>query len=109
MHITLPLTPLLEQFVREQLARGSFQTEGDVLRAALRLLAERSEESKATPAKPQADQALTSRVPGSDTAAIPSSRRSPHGILADIRSDISADEIKEARYEMWSGFPRSEA
>jgi hypothetical protein len=35
-------------------------------------------------------------------------RRSPRGILADIRSYIGSDEIAVARKEMWANFPRDE-
>jgi putative addiction module CopG family antidote len=109
MNINVPLTPHQEQFLREQLASGNFQTEGDVLRAALRLLEEQSQNSVLAGGKPQLEQGLSSRASGDDTAAIPSPRRSPRGILADIRSYISPDDIKEARIEMWSGFPHGEA
>jgi hypothetical protein len=30
-------------------------------------------------------------------------RRSPRGILADLRSGINLDDIQEARGEMWAG------
>lgn len=42
MTIHLPLTPPLEQLLREQLATGRFQDANDVIATALRLLGERS-------------------------------------------------------------------
>lgn len=35
-------------------------------------------------------------------------RRSLRGLWADLDIDISAEEIDEARREMWSGFPRED-
>jgi len=34
------------------------------------------------------------------------SRRSLRGLWADLRVDISAEDIAEARHEMWGAFPR---
>jgi antitoxin ParD1/3/4 len=42
MAIDTPLTPHLEQFIREQLATGRFQSEDEVIRTALHLLEEQS-------------------------------------------------------------------
>ena len=36
------------------------------------------------------------------------SRRSPKGLWADLGLDISAEDIAEARREMWGGFPRED-
>jgi hypothetical protein len=36
------------------------------------------------------------------------SRRSPKGLWADLGVDISAEDIAEARREMWGGFPRED-
>ena len=49
MTINLPITPPLEQLLREQLATGRFQTASDVVATALRLLEERSPASDAAP------------------------------------------------------------
>ncbi len=98
MNVNVPLSPHLEQFVRDQLARGRFQSEGDVIRAALRLLEGQS----------LAQGALRVQF-GNDAARGPSARRSPRGILADLRSDIGLEEVKEARREMWAGFRQREA
>jgi len=59
----LPLTPHLEQFVRQQLATGRFQSESDVIRAALRLLEEQSVSHEASVAwlKQELDKGLSSR------------------------------------------------
>jgi EAL domain-containing protein (putative c-di-GMP-specific phosphodiesterase class I) len=35
-------------------------------------------------------------------------RRSLKGLWADLGVDISAEDIAEARREMWSGFPRED-
>jgi hypothetical protein len=34
--------------------------------------------------------------------------RSPRGLLADLGVDISAEDIDEARREMWGNFPRND-
>jgi hypothetical protein len=36
------------------------------------------------------------------------SRRSLKGLWADLEVNISADDIAEARREMWGGFPRED-
>jgi antitoxin ParD1/3/4 len=41
MSDSFPLPPEFEGFVREQLAAGRFRSEGELLRTALRILAER--------------------------------------------------------------------
>ena len=102
MNINVPLPPHLDQFVRDQLASGCFQSEADLVHAALRLL-----EGRALPREPSP--ALDDRQSSSDAAGITSTLRSPRGILADIRSYISPDDIREARNEMWAGFRDSEA
>ncbi|HMQ14960.1 MAG TPA: hypothetical protein PKC49_03210 [Phycisphaerae bacterium] len=35
-------------------------------------------------------------------------RRNPVGLLSDLNLDISAEEIDEARREMWGNFPRED-
>jgi antitoxin ParD1/3/4 len=126
MNLSLPLTPHLEQFVREQLATGRFQTEGDIVRAALQLLEDQavsqrfsgpshgqSSEYGSTDRTPDwrelRKQLGTNRLPHTDSTQLSASRRSPRGLLADLRSDIGPDEIKEARSEMWVGLPNGEA
>ena len=114
-----PLPPHLEQFVREQLASGRFQSESEVIRAALQLLEAHSPPHSASgtwrkprtddgprnrPAGPAGEPVRGFEAPGSGAAR--PARRSPRGLLADLRSDISPDEIREARSELWSGFPR---
>jgi putative addiction module CopG family antidote len=109
----LPLPPHLEQFVREQLARGRFHSECEVIHAALELLEEHSfphensgrwrtqaiEKGFAGKPSPSARSQLRDD-------AVPGVRRSPRGLLADLRSDLSFDDIRETRSEVWSGFPR---
>jgi putative addiction module CopG family antidote len=132
MNISVPLSPHVEQFVREQLANGFFQTESDVILAALRLLEEQSVSHGPLPARPKQnletgaigkpsepvskefwdglrERLHADRMPGKEAARISSVRRSPRGILADLRSHINPDDIKEARMEMWSGFPHGDA
>lgn len=48
MSINLPLTPPLEQLLRQQLATGRFQDASEVISAALRLLEERPSSVKAS-------------------------------------------------------------
>jgi len=132
MNISVPLSPHLEHFVREQLASGLFRSEGDVIQAALRLLEDQSlshgqlperlkqnpdADGTGTPAKPASKdfwgglraQFYADRVPGNEAGRMPAERRSPRGLLADLRSHISADDIKDARREMRSGFPHGGA
>jgi antitoxin ParD1/3/4 len=126
MNLNLPLTPHLQQFVREQLASGRFQTESDVVRAALRLLEDQSlpHQSSAPRLHQSSENSLTNRTPDlqefrkqrgtdhahhGDSTQLSASRRSPRGLLADLPSTISPDEIKEARSEMWAGLPHGEA
>lgn len=121
---TLPMTssislpPHLERFVHEQIAAGRFHTEGELIRAALQLL-EESSSAVGKPSSPwETAKGATLRQPAalekwevlrerSDSAGTNttkgSARRNLRGLLADLRSDISFDDIKEARTEMWSG------
>jgi hypothetical protein len=128
MNSNTPLPPHLEQFVREQIAAGRFHSEGDVLRAALQLLEESSHADKPSGFRPyervegfsrqslplvaperwevlhgsRADTAVTDQPPSP-------AKRSPRGLLADLRSSLSPDEIADARHEMWAGFLHGEA
>lgn len=43
-----------------------------------------------------------------DTPANKTSKRSSYGILADLGVDVSAEDIDQARREMWSNFPRED-
>lgn len=94
----LPLPPHLEWFVREQVVAGRFPSEGEVIRAALRLL-ERS--SGASPS----DRALPGPAAASSdlSSPAPAGRRSPRGLLADLPSGLSYDDLRDARYELWAG------
>jgi putative addiction module CopG family antidote len=69
MTIDKPLTPHLEQFIREQLAAGRFQSETDVIRTALRLLEEKAFSKEASSAwlKQELDKGLSSRPSGPAT------------------------------------------
>jgi Arc/MetJ-type ribon-helix-helix transcriptional regulator len=110
-HLLLP--PHLEQFVREQIARGHFPSETEVICAALTLLEEhsppveipgtrRSQGNDQTPFRKPLEP-VADRLPGGEQAR-PTRRHSPRGILADLRSDLSLDELEHARNTMWSGF-----
>jgi Arc/MetJ-type ribon-helix-helix transcriptional regulator len=120
----LHLTPHLDAFVRAQLHTGRFQTRDDLISAALSLLEKQGTSSEKSTswsnanvrtgqASPAPDHAMKKisegqlpnhALPATDPApqsAAP--RRSPRGMLADLRSDIDPEDIKEARSEMWSG------
>jgi len=121
MNINVPLTPHLEQFLREQLATGHFQTEEEVICAALRLLedqtqGQRGRESATAPTAGPPRAASWEELRGrlnnrtTDRAALgPLTRRSPRGILADIRSNISLEDFREARRELWASLSRGSA
>jgi Arc/MetJ-type ribon-helix-helix transcriptional regulator len=99
--MTSHLPPHLEQFVQEQIAIGRFHSEGELIREALQLFQKQFLPHHASAPWPEQefDQGLRSRpAPRAD------GRRSPRGILADLRSDLNFDEFREARSEMWSGF-----
>jgi putative addiction module CopG family antidote len=118
MNISVPLTPHLQQFLREQMATGYFQTENEIIAAALRLLEDqtharprRDQGTASTAWEPRAAswQELRNRLNTGATgrgAREQMTRRSPRGILADIRSNISLEDFKEARRELWAGLPR---
>jgi putative addiction module CopG family antidote len=118
MNISVHLTPHLEQFVREQLATGCFQTEDEVIVAALRLLEDQAHRlprrevgTAPTAWEPRAAswEELRDRLNNGATgrtAPGPVTRRSPRGILADIHSNLSLEDFKEPRRELWASFPR---
>ena len=125
MNVDVPLNPQLAQFVSKQLASGRFQSEEELMGEALRLLERQSQQSSRLPNKRDMDDGVTGtplthstpELPGNDVrnpasaanAAAPPKPRSPRGILADIRSHISPDDIKDARMELWSGLPHGDA
>jgi putative addiction module CopG family antidote len=95
--MTSALPPHFAQFVRQQVGVGDFQSEADVICAALRLLEARSRHGGA------ADESHQHELP-----AHSSPRRNPRGLLADIYQGIRPEDIDEARREMWSDFPRDD-
>lgn len=115
------LPPHLERFLREQVVTGRFHSEGDVIRAALQLL--EASVLRTTPGAPSVGggiatpgrterPAVTERwespaewLAGSLAVAAspPAGRRSPRGLLADLRSGLDFDEVREARGELWAG------
>lgn len=118
MNSITSLPPHLEQFVREQIAAGHFHSEGDVIRAALRLLEAsaaadrfprpRSGETVAgTSDRPAIERWEMLRGPQAEGRGVGQPplpvRRSLRGLLADIPSDLSFDDFKEARSESWAG------
>jgi Arc/MetJ-type ribon-helix-helix transcriptional regulator len=118
MNIDVPLTSHLEQFVRDQLTRGGFANEGDVVRAALQLLAFQSQSSSTSAAaRPAHDHPWNQTghnqqiddLAGKKLPTLNVKRRSPRGLLADIPSHISAEEIKKARNEMWASLSHRDA
>ena len=117
------LPPHLERFVRQQIAAGRYHSKDEVIRAALRLL----EESflSRTPSAPLSERTTSDwsrrlarpaagerwETPGEWLAGSPAKetapnppRRSPRGLLADLPSGISYDDVREARGELWAGF-----
>jgi Arc/MetJ-type ribon-helix-helix transcriptional regulator len=112
----IPLTPVQEQIVRDLLASGRFQSEDDIVHAAFRLLETESFAIGASAWRHRPSTAISTAkesgrgaFPSGKEASAPSpARRSPYGIFSDIGSDISAEEIAEARHEMWAGFPHGE-
>ena len=115
-----PLPPHLERFVREQVAGGCFPSEGEVVRAALRLL--QAAGPADTNPEPGGDAAGSSgrlaRTALSErwespaewrahaaTADTPPARprRSPRGLLAGLGSDLGYADLTAARAEAWDG------
>jgi len=112
------LPPHLTEFIREQLAAGRFHSEDEVIRDALQRLRaatptdrpfdlsrlpERTAltERWETPAEWLAASAAGDRPPAPE-------RRSPRGLLADLRRGLNVDDIQSARREMWAGFRHGE-
>jgi putative addiction module CopG family antidote len=85
----ISLNPEIEQLISGHVQSGEYSSAADVVRTAVLLLHERS--GSASPHQ-----------------HVNPPRRSPRGILADIRSYISPEDIAEVRKEMWTGFPRDE-
>src|SRR5262249_54573441 len=105
------LPPHLERFVREQVAAGRFRCEAHVIRAAPRpwgAPAPARGPPGPGPRKPVTGlprrpvQPATTpewETPGKGATPAPA-RRSPRGLLADFRSDLSFDDIRDARGEL---------
>lgn len=110
------LPPHLERLVRRQIAAGRYHSADDVIRAALQLL-EASAPAGTPPGSPdrrseRARPTLGQRwqTPGDWLAGSPAqgtttapARRNPRGLLADLRSGITYDDVRDARSELWSG------
>jgi Arc/MetJ-type ribon-helix-helix transcriptional regulator len=120
MPSSTPLPPHLERFVRQQIATGCYDSEDDLIRAALRLLEASSASGTPTGSRPDRHRELARPAAGErwetpgewltdsppTETTPPSARRSPRGLLADLRSGISPDDIREARSELWAGLHR---
>lgn len=61
MKIDSPLPPHLQQFVREELAAGRYQSESDVIQTALALLEAKSQETMRTWLKQELDRGFESK------------------------------------------------
>jgi putative addiction module CopG family antidote len=116
MNLSVPLSPHLEQFLREQLASGSFRTEGDVILAALKLLEDQSHAAFSAdfghnPLNSPTKSGSTDdeRLAGEIEPQSVQGRHRARGLLADIASHLSPDDFKDARHEMWSSFPHDDA
>lgn len=101
-----PLSLELQRFIQEQIASGKFQSEEQVVLAALRLLAARPPQGSHTAfSTRQADRApaTSSGVSDSEQSNLmeAGSRRSPRGLLADLKSELGPEDFKEARSEVW--------
>ena len=115
------LPPHLERFVRQQIAAGGYHSADEVIRAALHLL--EGATLAETPAAPRpagaalgwsrpsrpavserwqtpAEWRASSPAPGT---LPPLPRRSPRGLLADLPSHLTFDDVRAARDELWSG------
>jgi len=123
-----PLPPDLENFVNQQLASGRFQSANELIVSALQLFKQYSPPNQSLKIRPNSN---VEHGPSTNQPTIPSQpyrpelrerlrpgdiqdrflpthsaqRRSPRGILSDLRSHISFDDILEARREVWSSFP----
>lgn len=83
----------IEQIISRQVQSGRYSTAAEVIRKAVLLLDETERLSR----------------PANGAGAADPARRSVRGLLADIRSGISASDIQDARDEMWAAFPRDRA
>jgi putative addiction module CopG family antidote len=123
MSLDPSLSPDLQRFIENQIASGRFQSEDDVVRAALQLLASRltpvaniptskseaNTESAASAALPLAfgqkyrpfESSRAGSITESRETADPPSRRSPRGLLADLLNKLGPEDFREARSEAW--------
>lgn len=120
MPSSTPLPPHLERFVHQQIALGRYHSEDEVIRAALQHLvlmppagpsdgSQDGSTARSWSGRPQS--ALDERwvTPGEwldnrpAKEMTPPPRRCPRGLLADLRSGLSFDEVRETREELWAG------
>jgi Arc/MetJ-type ribon-helix-helix transcriptional regulator len=116
---SVSLPPHLEQFVHQQIAAGYYLSESEVIRAALLVLAGTTiAQQAATPRgnNPTSAWLRSTRPPveerwespaewlaNSKAISEPSTsvKRSPRGLLADLRSGLDFEEVQEVRNELW--------
>jgi Arc/MetJ-type ribon-helix-helix transcriptional regulator len=125
MSIDVGLTPRLQAFIQAELAAGHFQSEEDLVRAAIQLLehyANSPRSSGAIGATAHVSERTTHGGPAlsenakaqakppirNDLPASKSARRSARGLLADIASHMSPEEFQEARREIWGSWSHRE-
>ena len=113
--------PSTRIFRAHQLQAGRFRSRDDVITAALALLEEQAASHEmsrprsnrtiptdrgrepSVPAVNEMPERRVEQLPG-DKAALPTARRSPRGLLADLPSHLGPDDFKDARSEVWSRF-----
>ena len=84
----------IEHIISRQLQSGKYSSTGEVIRTALLLLEQNDFAGSPDDWKQE--------------CLHPPQRRSPKGIMADIKSNIRVEEIRDVRNQMWSSFPRDE-
>lgn len=98
-------------YVESQLAGGGYRSADEFIedlllkrrRAGVEVGEERSARTRL-----QESAAVKAWDDAEDAAHDRRLRRSPEGILADLRSGVTEEEIAEARREMWGNFPRED-
>lgn len=121
MPSSTPLPPHLARFVHRQITAGRYRSEDEVIRAALQHWEGSLSEDPPSGSRPEGPAVGRPRrptpvvgerwqTPGEWLAGLPASgatapvvRRSPRGLLADLRRGLSFDDVREARDELWAG------
>jgi Arc/MetJ-type ribon-helix-helix transcriptional regulator len=125
MSIDVGLTPRLQAFIQAELAAGHFQSEEDLVRAAIQLLEQHANAPRSREAigakRPMSERtsynetalSVDSKVQanppiGNDAPSDKRPRRSARGLLADIASHMDPEEFQKARREVWGSWSRRE-